>query len=282
MGSPVAIFAGRGDLPGKVAQALAESGRNAVVAGLASETVERPPGVPFVDFRIERLGALFHALRSRGVTQVVFAGGIDRPRIDPRRFHLKTASLLPRMFRALRGGDDTALRIVIDIFRHEGFDVIGVHEVLSDLLLPAGCLTRAEPSDVDRRDAARAAEIVAALSAVDIGQGAVVAQGVALAVEAVPGTDVMLEWVAETAGAWRPDPDAARGVLFKGPKTGQERRIDLPVIGPRTVAGVQRAGLSGIVIAQDGVMVLDPKAVVAACDTAGLFLWVRPEDEGKA
>lgn len=282
MGAPVGIIAGRGDLPGKVARALGAAGRSVVMAGLATERVEAPDDVPFVAFRLERLGALFRTLRARGVTQVVFAGGIDRPRIDPRRFDLKTWTLLPRMLRALRTGDDSALRIVIDVFQREGFGVIGVHELIPELLPTPGFLTRAVPSKADRRDAERAAEIVTALSTVDIGQGAVVAQGVALAVETMPGTDRMLQWVADTAGAWRPNPEGARGVLFKGPKTGQERRADLPVIGPQTVAGARRAGLAGIVIAEGGVMILDQSAVVEACDAAGLFLWVRPAGEGEA
>jgi len=195
------------------------------------------------------------------------------------RLSITWLTLAPRILPALKAGDDATLRMVLDIFDEAGFAVRAAHEIAPELLPPAGVLTRAQPGSRDRKDAARAAAIVAALSAVDVGQGAVVAGGLALGVEALPGTDRMLAQVAALPADLRPDPAAARGVLFKGPKVGQDRRVDLPVIGPDTVAGAAGAGLSGIAIAAGGVMVLDRVDVIAAADDAGLFLWVRGETE---
>lgn len=134
-------------------------------------------------------------------------------------------------------------------------------------------MTRARPGEGDARDAARAARIVAALGAVDVGQAAVVAQGICLGVETIQGTDVLLDFVARTAARHRPDPEGLRGVLFKGPKPIQDRRLDLPAVGPDTVAGAARAGLAGIALAAGGVMLLDRDRTVAEADRAGLFLW---------
>ena len=273
------IVAGRGALPVHLARVLRGGGRDVVMAELAGFAADNPDGLPVIPFRVERLGALFKALRAAGVAEVVFAGAVARPRLDPVQFDLKTLTLAPRIVGALKGGDDATLRMVLDIFEGEGFAVRAAHEVAPDLLPPPGVLTRAQPGARDRKDAARAAAIVAALSAVDVGQGAVVAGGLALGVEALPGTDRMLAQVADLPADLRPDPASARGVLFKGPKAGQDRRVDLPVIGPGTVSGAVAAGLSGIAIAAAGVMVLDRAAVVAAADAAGLFLWVRREDE---
>ncbi len=279
MAGPVAIVAGRGALPVALSRALAGQGRAAVLAEMAGFPVANPDGLPVVCFRVEKLGALFKALRGHGVAEVAFAGAVARPRLDPAQFDFKTLTLAPRILPALKGGDDATLRMVLDIFEAEGFAVRAAHEIAPELLPPAGVLTRAQPGSRDRKDAARAAAIVAALSAVDVGQGAVVADGLALGVEALPGTDRMLAQVAGLPADLRPDPGAARGVLFKGPKAGQDRRVDLPVIGPDTVAGAAAAGLSGIAIAAGGVMVLDRAAVIAAANAAGLFLWVRREGE---
>jgi DUF1009 family protein len=276
---PVGIVAGRGALPVALARALAAEGRDAVLAEMAGFAVSNPDGLPVIPFRVEKLGALFKALRAEGVAEVVFAGAVARPRLDPAQFDFKTMMLAPRILPALKGGDDATLRVVLDIFEAEGFTVRAAHQVAPQLLPTAGVPTRAQPGSRDRKDAARAAAIVAALSAVDVGQGAVVAGGLALGVEALPGTDRMLAQVAALPADLRPDPNRARGVLFKGPKAGQDRRIDLPVIGPDTVAGAASAGLSGIAIAAGGVMVLDRAAVIAAADDADLFLWVRREDE---
>jgi DUF1009 family protein len=75
-------------------------------------------------------------------------------------------------------------------------------------------------------------------------------------------------------------PAGARGVLFKGPKPGQDRRMDLPAIGPGTVEGAAAAGLGGVVVEAGGVMILNLAATVAAADAAGLFLWAREAREG--
>ena len=138
-----------------------------------------------------------------------------------------------------------------------------------------------EPTAADIADADRAAKIVEGLGALDLGQGAVVAQGLCLAVETLPGTDAMLAFAALHDPALRPNPKGARGVLYKAPKPGQDRRIDLPAIGPETVAGAARAGLAGIAWEAGGVLLLDRDATVAAAAAAGLFLWSRAPDDGR-
>ncbi|PWR03319.1 DUF1009 domain-containing protein [Meridianimarinicoccus roseus] len=270
-------MAGRGVLPAHLARALAGQGRDVVLAEMAGHGADNPEGLPVIGYRVEKLGALFKALRAAGVQELVFAGAVARPKLDPASFDLKTMRLAPRILSAMKGGDDATLRAVLDIFEGEGFAIRAAHEVAPDLLPAPGVLTLAKPGTRDEKDAARAARIVKALAGADVGQGAVVAQGVALAVEALPGTDAMLAHVADVAGACRPDPAGARGVLFKGPKPGQDRRVDLPVIGPGTVAGAVRAGLSGIAIAAGGVMMLDRTRTLADADAAGLFIWVRSD-----
>lgn len=272
---PVAIVAGRGQLPVYLAAQLCKSGRAVLLAEMAGTGAENPTALPLIPFRVEKLGGLFKELKRQGVREVVFAGGVARPRIDVTKFDFKTMTLAPKYLAAVKSGDDNTLRAVLSIFEGEGFVVRAAHELAPELLPTAGVLGRVQPGERDRKDAARAARIVAALATADVGQGAVVAQGIALAVEAAPGTDEMLSYVTQTAGAWRPDPSGPRGVLFKGAKPGQDRRVDLPVIGPGTVEGAARAGLAGIAIEAGGVMVLEIAEVIARADAAGLFVWVR-------
>ena len=81
--------------------------------------------------------------------------------------------------------------------------------------------------------------------------------------------------MASTGAGFRTDPSGPRGVLYKGPKPGQDRRLDLPAVGPGTLRGAAAAGLAGVVVEAGGVMILDHAATVAAADAAGLFLWAR-------
>lgn len=230
-------------------------------------------------FRIEQLGSLIGKLTSDGISEVCFAGAIRRPPLDPAAVDAATLPLVPRMMAALQSGDDAALRTVLGFFEEAGLAVKGAHELCPDLLPPTGTLSKRTPDDRIEADAARAAAIVSALGPLDVGQGAVVAGGLVLATEALAGTDHMLRVVkaGRSAGPLAFPADAPKGgVLYKAPKPGQDRRVDLPAIGAETLRNAAAAGLDAVVIEAGGVMVLDRDATVAAADDAGVVLWVRP------
>lgn len=276
MAEVTAIIAGSGALPSLLARRLEADRRPFVMAALEGYDPDGATNWQVERFVIERLALLFERLEDLGVTRVVFAGAVRRPALDPELIDPMTAALvLPRLLPAFQRGDDALLREVIALFEESGFAVVAAAEIEPGLVPAAGVLTQLRPSEVDKADAERAAAVVEALGAVDLGQGAVVAQGLCLAVETLPGTAAMLEWVAHEAGRFRPDPAGARGVLLKAPKPGQELRVDMPVIGPETVRAAAAAGLAGIVIEAGGVMLLDRDATVAAADEAGLFIWAR-------
>lgn len=263
-----AIIAGEGRLPAALASGLSEPPLVAALDGSAPEglTVD-------LRFRVERLVPFLRALERDGVGQVIFAGAVTRPRLDPALLDEATASLLPRLMAAMAQGDDATLRVVIELFEEFGFSVVGVEEV-APALLPAVGVLAGSLSPRDEADAARAAAIVAALGAVDVGQGAVVAQGLCLGVEALPGTDALLAQVAGI-GALRPDPARGKGVFYKAAKPAQDRRIDLPTIGPETLRGVAAAGLGGMAFQAGSVICLDLDEMRALAGELGLFLWAR-------
>ncbi|MFN3936876.1 MAG: LpxI family protein [Gemmobacter sp.] len=263
-----AVIAGTGALPGAVLRAM--RGRAEVWAPEGLDIA-----VPARRFRFERLVPFLDGLRDSGVRSVVLAGAMRRPRLDPALFDPATAQMVPRMIEAMQAGDDATLRAVVALIEEAGLTVSGVETVAPDLLPGAGLLGRRGPGPQDERDAARAAAIVAALGAADVGQGAVVVQGLCLAVEALPGTDAMLAQVAALDPALRPDPGRGRGLFYKAPKPGQDRRVDLPALGPATVAAAAAAGLGGIAWEAGGVLLLDRAETVAAADAAGLYLWAR-------
>src|SRR6266487_2535292 len=113
----------------------------------------------------------------------------------------------------------------------------------------------------------------------DIGQAAVVASGHVIAVEAAEGTDAMLARVAELRRLGRIRYPVGVGVLVKAPKPGQDRRLDLPSIGPQTVAGVIRAGLAGLAVVAGGTIMAQPDAVVATADRGKIFVIGLPDPQ---
>jgi DUF1009 family protein len=260
----IAIIAGRGALPAALAAGL---DRPLVCAldGFAPEGL-------IIDqtFRVERLALFLRLLEDQGVTEVTFAGAVQRPRLDPSLFDPQTAQMVPRLMAAMQAGDDATLREVIAIFEESGFNVVGVDTISPDLL-PAAGLYAGEINAAIEQDAARAETIVTALGAVDVGQGCVVARGLCLAVEALPGTDAMLAQVGQIAPTLRP----AGGVFYKSSKPGQDRRIDLPTLGKATVTRAADAGLAGIAWQAGSVICLDLPAMQTEAQARGLFLWAR-------
>ncbi len=273
----LAILAGAGALPRLIAEARRAEGRPYLVVSFDAAPEDWVDGHPHEAHAFEKAGALFRSLRNEGCTEVVFAGAMRRPRLRPWRADGRTVRLLGRAIRLMGQGDDALLRGVAEIFEEEGFAVVDAGGCLGGLVPGPGPLGRVRPAARDRADAARAAVILAALGPLDVGQAAVVAGGLCLGVEAIEGTDGLLDRVAGLPAEMRGDRPA--GVLVKLAKAGQDRRFDLPSIGPMTIRRAAAAGLRGIAVEAGASNVIDRAATVAAADAAGLFLWAASRDE---
>lgn len=259
----LALISGRGSLPGKIARAQSIPPVVCVLDGFAPDGLKAD-----VTFRLEQLGTLLAKLGHMGVTEVCLCGSIDRPVIDPAALDDATRPLVPLLQEGLAQGDDGALRAVMGLFEQTGFTVRAAHDLLPDLMSPSGVLSKSAPDAAMHRDAARGMQVLAALSPFDVGQACVVGGGQVLGVETLGGTDFMLAHLPDTALR-------SAAVLVKGPKTGQDRRADMPTIGPDTVDAAVEAGLGGIVIDAGQVILLEPEETVARADAAGLVLWSR-------
>lgn len=299
----LALIAGRGNLPAEIiASQEAQGLPRPMVCALAGHL---PDGAaPDLSFRIEHLGSLLIRLGEAGVTDVCLCGAIDRPVIDPAALDRDTLPLVPLFQEALAKGDDGALRVVMQIFEQTGFTIRGADDLVADLTQPAGVPTKAKPDARHARDAALGAHVIADMGAADLGQACVIRAGEVLAREDEAGTDAMMaqfhgvyeapllsrdllqeavEWGIETLSSWAfgaaqaaQTPEAAPGaILFKAPKPGQDRRADLPTIGPATAMHAAEGGFDGIIIEAGGVMVLDLPRVVAILDAMDMFLWIR-------
>lgn len=263
--SKLAIIAGQGGLPAALVAALPVRPMICALDGFAPEGLH-------VDqiFRVERLALFLRSLEDQGISQVIFAGAVQRPRLDPSLFDPQTAQMVPRLLAAMQAGDDATLREVIAIFEEAGFEVTGV-EATAPALLPAKAILSGTLTPQHESDAARAETITAALGAVDVGQGCVVAQGLCLALEALPGTDAMLQSLAQIPASLRPK----GGLFYKAAKPGQDRRIDLPTMGTETLRLVAKANLAGVAFQAGSVICLDLPEMIAFARAHGLLLWAR-------
>jgi DUF1009 family protein len=221
---------------------------------------------------LAQFGKFCRLARREDCRDVVIIGMVIRPSPHQLRPDLATLRLLPRIVRLFRGGDDHLLSGIGRIFEEHGFRLVGAHEAAPAILVPEGTLGRRQPGPGDVADAQRGLALLNAIGPFDVGQAAVVAGNRVLAVEAAEGTDEMLARLAVLRREGRIRHAAGTGVLVKAPKPGQDRRLDLPSIGARTIEGVVAAGLAGIAVAAGHVITADLEDLVRAADAADLFV----------
>jgi DUF1009 family protein len=266
------IVAGGGDLPRAVAQSAREAGREVFVlalAGLAGDWVRE---FSHETVSLGEVGKALRALKDHSCHEMLLVGRVDRPRFADIKLDAKGVLVAPRVIAAARKGDDALLRSLVDIFENGGHRVIAVTEAAPGLVLRAGVLGRIRPTPEQEADIAQAFAVVRAMGALDIGQAAVVCDGLVLAVEAAEGTDAMIKRVATLREAVRGQKGKPRGVLVKAPKPVQDRKTDLPVIGVETVRNAVASYLAGIAVEADGALILDRARVIEAADAEGLFI----------
>lgn len=250
-----------------VASRLRARGESLVLCEMRDTPRAQGDDAQHLSFRLEHLGTLLSRLVAMGVTEACLIGAVRHPVIDPSQIDAATAPLAERLARALGEGDDGALRTVIDILEEASLRVRAAHEIAPELLPPAGFMSRKAPSPRQLADADRAEAVHRIVAPADIGQAIIVRTGRVQAVEAAPGTQAMIE------GAGRNATEDA--LFFKAPKAGQDRRVDLPLIGPATIEQTARAGIGAVVLEAGGVMVLRPEECARLADEAGMVLWVR-------
>lgn len=260
------IIAGRGDLPLRLIEAARAAGRDFYVLAIKNQAdLALGDDVPHDWVRLGSAGKGLDLLRAAGVREVVFAGGIKRPSLGALMPDARMARFLAKLA-SKSLGDDGVLRVAVAEFEAEGFRVVGADDLRGELVMTQGKLGRHAPDDIAWADIRHGIRMARAIGALDIGQAVVVQQGVVLGVEGAEGTDELI------ARCGRLLKEGHAGVLVKAMKPGQERRVDLPTIGPETVAAAAAAGLRGIAVEADKALILDRATVIAEADRLGLFL----------
>ena len=216
MTTTLGLIAGGGELPRAVAEAVRAAGRAVFIVPLIGSLNDdwvadfphefHSPGEP---------GRIIKALKGAGAGDVLLAGRVDRPKFSELKLDAKGMLLLPKAVAAAKKGDDALLRFIVDICENEGLRAVSVAEAAPSLVASQGALGRITPRDEHMGDIEQAFHIVHALGALDVGQAAVVCDGLTLSVEAAEGTDNMLARIGTLRENLRGTSDRKRGVLAK-------------------------------------------------------------------
>jgi UDP-2,3-diacylglucosamine hydrolase len=275
---PLGLICGTGTVPFAVAAAVRRRGRPVVLFALRGwADAAAVSAYPHHWITLGQFGRFCRLARSERCRDLVLVGGLVRPPLLQLRLDWGTLQQMPLIIRSFRGGDDHLLSGIGRMFERAGFRLVGAHEAAPEITAPSGALGRISPAPATADAIARGFALLTAMSAFDIGQAAVVAGRRVLAVEAAEGTDAMLDRVAAMRASGRITVAAGTGVLVKAPKHRQDRRFDLPSIGPGTVMGAAKAGLAGIAVIAGATIVAEPQRLAEEADRAGLFVVGYPD-----
>jgi hypothetical protein len=270
--APIAIVAGAGSLPLEVARSAERAGRPVFVAVLAgSGDPSDFAALPHQVFGLGQLGGLLAALKSHGVREASLIGAVVRPGLTDIKPDFGLLRHLPALGAAFRKGDDGLLSAVVAILEEQGIAIRSALDIAPDLAaLAPGPLAQQRADETGRAEIALGLAVLEALSPFDVGQAVIVADGRPVAIEGAEGTDGLLQRMAAMRAAGRVR--GAGGVLVKAPKRGQNLKVDLPTIGPRTLLKAAEAGLAGVAIKTRHVLIAERSATIGAANQAGLFL----------
>ena len=262
----IGLIAGGGMMPVEIVRSCRARGIEVCVAGLlpwAEE--ERYKEINHVMARIGEVGKILKFFKASEVKDIVLAGGIKRPSLKELIPDFEAVKILARV--ALKKtSDDGMFRAVIGEIEDRGFHVLGIEEIVPEMLFQEGVYGRIKPSSEDMDDIRRGIEVARALGAVDVGQAVVIQEGMVLAVEAAEGTDAMLS---RAASLKKP---GKAPVMVKILKPGQDTRVDLPAIGLQTIEQLKKYGMGGIAVEAGGILVIEREAVIAAADAEKIFI----------
>lgn len=269
------IVAGGGTLPQTLINHCLQNKRDFFVLAIENNADKAifTEDIPHKWIRIGQAGTGFKLMHEQNVQEIVMIGTIRRPTLADLVPDLRTAAFFAKI--GLKSvGDDGILRALVKEIESENMRVVGIHEVIPDLLVKGGVLTKHKPDKQALADISRGVEVARELGKLDVGQAVIVQQGLVLGVEGIEGTDKLIE----RCGTYQRK--GVGGVLVKLRKPQQDMRIDLPTIGTKTIENLHSAGMRGIAIHAGNALIVNEAEVIALADKYSMFICgIEPEDK---
>jgi DUF1009 family protein len=259
------LIAGNGKFPFLVLEAARSQGIDMVVAAIKEETFpeieQHAKKVHWMS--LGQLGKLIKTFKSEGVNQAIMAGQVKHKQIFSGIIpDLKMIQLLASL---ATKNTDSLIGAVAKLLEDEGIHLMDSTLFLRPLLPDPGVLTRRRPSDEEKRDLDYGYKIARELGRLDLGQSVVVCDGACVAIEAMEGTDAIIERAAALVNG--------RGLrVVKLAKPNQDLRFDVPVIGPATVRLMARLKASALAIEARKTLMIDREQLIGLADQEGVTI----------
>ncbi|HNQ24851.1 MAG TPA: UDP-2,3-diacylglucosamine diphosphatase LpxI [Phycisphaerae bacterium] len=272
------LIAGYGRFPFLVLEGAQRAGCHVVVIGLRDladpQLAERAAAFHWTG--LARLGRWIRILKRAGAQRVILAGAVRKQDMYARfRWwkHLPDLTSLRLWFFRLKDKrNDAVLSAVADEFARHGIIMDSCVRYTQEHLAPAGVLTRQQPTPAQWADVHFGWPIAKQMGELDIGQSIAVKETEVIAVEAIEGTDRMIERTGRLCprGGW---------ILIKVAKPKQDLRFDVPTVGPDTIAILQQHGAAMLVVEAGKTVLIDREEIIRAADHAGIVVLAYTESE---
>lgn len=271
--TPIGLIAGGGRLPVLIAESLLSAGHAVHTLGLSRQYDPALPRISttFTEVPLLRVGSWSKHLTRRGVHHAIMVGKIDKARImhDPWRLvrNIPDFRTFYAWFKHLRHDrrSHAILRAIAEELDRNGVSLMDSTSPIPNQLAEPGVMTRTRPTREQMADIEFVWPMLGELLRLDIGQAIAVRDRDVLAVEAIEGTDRMIERVGQVC--------RARGwTLCKGSRAGHDRRSDVPTVGPQTLHIMHANGARCLALAAGDVIMLDRQDLIALADKLGIAI----------
>ena len=271
----IALISGSGELPKLIIRELTLNGIEPIVFSPIGIKLNIPGNFDNILFDLFDFEGLVYELKKRFIRYLVFAGEITRNNIiDENSSKSKNFSSLKKYNVNLSETDDILLRNVGFFFENQGFSILSLNEIIPDLFLKEGSFTKRKPTKQDHNDIKKAIKFHKVISKADIGQSLIVSNGLCIAIETLPGTDAMIEFVLNFKNKDKKISNSSEGILFKSLKVNQDPRFDFPVVGEKTLINLRKAKINGLALFENRLILLNKEKLIKLADELDLFIFV--------
>ena len=261
--SPLGLVAGRGQFPFLVVQGAKKFNRSVQAVGFKGHT--SPELFSLVDgmtwINVGQLGKMIKWFKKRGVKEVVFAGGINKPKTLDLRPDFKAAKVL---YKVRSRNDNALIQAIVETMQADGLKVMSPIKFVPGLLAPIGILTRRQPSKQEEADIAFGWPLAKEIGSMDIGQCIVVKESMVVAVEAIEGTNATIQRAGKLAGEGC--------TVIKVFKPEQEENIDQPAIGVNTIETMKQANVKCLAVEAGKSLFFDQEQSLALANQADICI----------
>ena len=275
MSFKVGIIAGDGDFPLEVIKSIRYQKKDVFVIGVKGSASKKIENYPHSWIRMGQIGSAIKILKKNNCRDLILIGGVRKPNVWLLFPDFGALKLFFRLISLSKKGDASILKELISFLEEDHhFNIIGAEKYISHLLISDGLLSERSLTADNRSDIKLAIKKCHEIGLNDIGQACVVVDGEVILSEDIGGTDEMLKKIICKNNNYK-----GRGVLVKMTKPFQDRRVDLPAIGIRTLKLINKIGLSGIALESNSAFISEKTKVIEYANSNNLFIYGLSKDK---